>query len=350
MESPALLRRCRALLPIAAAGMLTACQTPPAPDTFMERYPTADCQDRIRGKISISAETIPLPVSDVLAHTQLALGTRGVLVRRLVISTTANDLDRRFHISESKLLIRALGGTFIAALRLSTPYSSIEADDSQVGKILRSAESGEESVSLETNPGEIRITRDEKGPLNPIQTIIIDIALLPGDRAVEDSVVKIDALWSAPGRPIAPEKVDLTLVPFRHVAADQVDARIDLSYTLQGGPNRFVCSATTSTTLASHEVTRQALWDLGIVEAFSGRQKILALYSKKLGPVRAIFGSPTEAAAVASWIRETSASHIGLFALGLIAFDSEDPERKSSFVPLQDTEKASLIVGPSGEQ
>jgi hypothetical protein len=320
----------------------------------MERFPETDCSGELRRKLYIAAEAIPIETPAQFLMTN-PLATHGIVGRRVVVSLIPNGLDRRYRITQSKLSLRSLGGEFTATMKLETSHVSIDATGSAASKVLSGGDDGVESATVETTPGQITVTRDQKAETSAVQTVVLDLLVKPGDKAVDDNVLRVEGLWSAPERPLPSDALKLQLVPFHHAAGEEVDAIIDFTYTLQRDGSEVVCSSSTKATLVSHEATRQPLWDIGVAVP-AGRKKRLALYSTKVGIVRAIFDGAAEANAFIKWMQMTGANNAGQFSLGLIDATWTDSSTApadglapSAFQPLIAEDMSSLTIGPIGE-
>jgi hypothetical protein len=321
----------------------------------MERFPETDCSGELRRKLSISAEAIPIEIPAQFLKETNPLATHGIVARRVVISSIPNGLDRRYRITQSKLSLRSLGGTFLATVKLETGHVSIDSTQSSSSRVLSGSGEGIESATVETTSGQVTITRDEKAETSAIQTVVVDLLIMPGDKAVDDDVLNVAELWSAPQRPLPPDALKLQLVPFHHAAGEEVDATIDFTYTLQAAGSEVICSSSTKATLVSNEATRQPLWDIGVATP-AGRKKWLALYSPKLGIIRVVFDGAAKANAFVTWMQMTGANNAGQFSLGLVdgtSIDSPptpaDGSTPVSFHPLTAEAMSTLHVGPIGE-
>jgi hypothetical protein len=250
-----------------------------------------------------------------------------------------------------------VGGTFVSTLALTTPHLSIRAD-AAAGQATASRTNDLEGITVETAPGEVLITRDEKTDASAIQTVMLDVLVKPGDQAIDDTVLHFPALWIDANRPVPPERMHLELQPFRHVVARQMEVLIDHSFTLRRNDSKHVCAASTQATIVDHEALRQPLWDIGIASPSEGRRRFLSLYSAKLGVIRAIFSSPTEAQSFVSWISLSHAVRVGDFELGIASQSTGDVSDQSdgrselppsSFARLQSDVVDQLRIGPLGE-
>ncbi|MGB6451524.1 MAG: hypothetical protein WBE92_12300 [Steroidobacteraceae bacterium] len=263
--------------------------------------------------------------------------TLGTLARRIILSAGPEDLAPRARMTWSRLSIRSFGGTFTAATRLVTDFSSLEFSPSSHALVASKRRQRQEIVNVELLPGEIAVTRTALRHTNLFGTAVLDLTVTPGGVPVDETVVHIPTLWKDGGAAVAPRDVDIQLVPVRHPPGiDRVDAIFSLEYSLQRGHAAgWRCMVETSGNLVSKEEARPPLWDLGPSELNEGRTAWLALYDGRLGPIRAIFDSPQAATAFADWGRQTRATKAGRFSIGLFTATPNVPLRPG--VPVDST-------------
>ena len=335
------------------AVLIVGCKYPQPRNQYMENAPTINCPDELAHKLRLSVEAIPIPVPPQFSNDETSVATRGMVARRIVISSTPDGLDRRYRVDQSRLSLRSLGGSVVATTRFITDHLSLDTTGATSAEIMKGSADRLEAATVKTSRGEIVISRDEITANDALGTVVIDVVLAPGDRAVDDSILRAGKLWDAPLHPLPPNELALELVSIHHFVGDQVEALIDLSYGLQQGRSHWTCNETIHTTLVGKEVSRQALWDIG-VETSRGRTQRLVIYSPKLGVIRPLFDGSAEATSFASWVRATNATTAGAFALGLIDGASADGRQITnaeiaSVYPLTPEAIGALSAGPMGE-
>ena len=226
----------------------------------------------------------------------------GALGRRLVVSVTPAGLRAGDRIVWSALTIDSYGGTFRAWDKLQQPQR----------------DQGDEVATVALAPGQLRITRAARGNKDLAGMYSIDVLLMPGGVAVDDTVVRIPRLWHEDGSPVPPREVTAQLLPVRHPPGlDTVEANFTLDFVVrlgQGG-DEWTCSAEVRKTLLDQDAVRQPFWDLGVASANSARREWLALFDPALGGVRLVFESPAAAKSFADWMRATRATQVGKYAV-----------------------------------
>lgn len=333
------------LLPLAAV-VLGACMAPARRPEFNAGYPVHDCPETLEGQVQLRAEVRPaqLPQAELR---QSSIATAGSLARRLVVSIIPAGLNPDDRIVWSALSADSLGGTFLAWDRLQTQAGSPD------------YQSEISTVSLA--PGQLKITRVAQRKANLAGMSSIDVLLMPGGVAVDDTVLRIPNLWREDGTPTPASALTPQLVPVRHPPAlDVVEATLQLDFIVRVGKTReeWSCSAETRVTLVDQDALRQPFWDVGLAAPNSARREWLAVFAPDLGGVRLTFESPASAHALADWLRTTRATQLGAYELRVFSqanrrggrpFGSLTEEAMQTFRPLAVEDLRALTVGPVGE-
>jgi hypothetical protein len=306
-----------ALLALALA--LAACAGPPHRAEFSRGYPLHDCPDALEGQVRLEVETRKVPTDN-----------RAALGRRLFIAVTPAGLRPDDRVIWGALTVASYGGTFAGWDRLRQPRSDRR----------------NQIATVALAPGQLRVTQAARGKTDLAGMYSIDVLLIPGGVAVDDTVVRIPELWHEDGTPLPANEVTAQLLPVRHPPGlDTVEASFTLDFVIRRGRSgdEWTCSAQTRATLVDRESVRQPFWDLGLASANSARREWLALFDPALGGVRLVFDSPAAAKSFADWMRATRATQVGKYAVRAFR---QSPQ---SLRPLDDSEIDTIAVGPLGE-
>jgi hypothetical protein len=134
-------------------------------------------------------------------------------------------------------------------------------------------------------------------------------------------VVVTEALWDAHLHPLSADRGAISLAPLRHFTMyDQVEATLSLDFTAtrsRTARQQWTCSSESRFTLVDRNATAPNLWDLRKSAEYGRSEWWLALFSAQAGPFRAIFTSPADASAFATWLRQTHALHVGGYDVGM---------------------------------
>lgn len=304
---------------LASSLALVACAGTPHRAEFSRGYPLRDCPETLEGQVRLEVDAQSIDVADA-----------GALGRRLVVSVTPAGLRAGDRIVWSALTIDSYGGTFRAWDKLQQPQR----------------DQGDEVATVALAPGQLRITRAARGEKDLVGMYSVDVLLMPGGVAVDDTVVRIPRLWREDGTPLPAHEVTAQLLPVRHPPGlDTVEASFTLDFVIRVGRSgdEWTCSAETRATLVDRESVRQPFWDLGLASANSARREWLALFDPALGGVRLVFESPAAARSFADWMRATRATQVGKYAVRAFR---QSPQ---SLRPLDDQEIETIAVGPLGE-
>jgi hypothetical protein len=333
------------LLPLVAV-VLGACSAPARRPEFSSGYPVHDCPDTLEGQVQLRAEVRPTQLPEA-EFRQSSISSAGSLARRLVVSITPAGLHPEDRIVWSTLRADSFGGTFLAWDRLQT----------QSGPPDRQSEIS--TVALA--PGQLKVSRVAQHKTNLAGMYSIDVLLMPGGVAVDDTVLRIPNLWREDGTPTPASALTPQLVPVRHPPAlDVVEATLQLDFVVRVGKTReeWSCSADTRVTLVDQDALRQPFWDVGLAAPNSARREWLAVFAPDWGGVRLTFESPATAHAFADWLRATRSTQLGSYELRVFRqanrrggrpFGSLSEEAMQTFRPLAAEDLRALTVGPVGE-
>lgn len=329
---------------LAASLALAACAGAPHRAEFSHGYPVPDCPDSLDGQVrlEVEARSIPIPAGAVRDN---SISTTGALGRRLVVSVTPAGLRAGDRITWSALTVASYGGTFLGWDR-----SQQSERDQRV-----------EIVTVALAPGQLRVTRVARGKTDLAGMYSIDVLLMPGGVAVDDTVVRISRLWQENGAPVPAREVTAQLLPIRHPPGlDTVEANFELDFVVRlgKGGDEWSCSAQVRATLVDQDAVRQPFWDLGLASANSARREWLALFDPALGGVRMVFDSPAAATSFADWLRATRSTDVGPYAVRAFRqstrlagrpFGSVGADALPTLRPLVDGDINAVAVGPVGE-
>jgi hypothetical protein len=318
---------------LAASLALAACAPAPHRAEFSHGYPLHDCPDTLEGQVRLEVASRSIPSS-----------TSGALGRRLVVSVTPAGLQPSDRITWSALTVASYGGTFLGWDQLQTQRDRRD-----------------EIATVALAPGQLRITRAARGKTDLAGMYSIDVLLMPGGVAVDDTIVRIPRLWREDGTPLPAREVTAQLLSVRHPPGlDSVEASFALDFVVRAGKSgdEWSCSAEVRATLVDQEAVRQPFWDLGLASANSARREWLALFDPALGGVRLVFDSPAAATALAEWMRATRSTQVGQYAVRVFRqptrlagrpFGSVGADALQTFRPLADRDIDAIAVGPVGE-
>lgn len=333
------------LLPLVAV-VLGACVAPARRAEFSAGYPVHDCPQTLEGQVQLRAEVRPTHLPQSQLH-QSSIATAGAVARRLVVAVIPAGLSSDDRIVWSSLSADSLGGTFLAWDQLQT----------QSGPPDRQAEIS--TVALA--PGQLKVTRIARDKTDLAGMYSIDVLLMPGGVAVDDTIVRIPNLWREDGTPTHRSALTLQFMPVRHPPAlDIVEAMLQLDFVVRLGKKReeWSCSTDARVTLVDQDSLRQPFWDVGLAAPNSARREWLAVFNPEQGGVRLTFESPASAHAFADWLRTTRSTRLGAYELRVFRqpnrrggrpFGSLTEEAMQTFrSPTADDFRA-LTVGPVGE-
>jgi hypothetical protein len=96
---------------------LTGCHTAASQETYLDRYPATECPGSMRDKLKLRAEAIPISLPTTAQSETSALGTHGIMARRIVVSVIPSGLNRSDALIQSRLKIRSWAAHSSAHLR-----------------------------------------------------------------------------------------------------------------------------------------------------------------------------------------------------------------------------------------
>lgn len=325
---------------------LAGCGTPPKRAEFTNGYPAYDCPESLTGQVMLQAEVRPTQIDSTRLQ-QSSIDTTGALARRLLIAVTPSGLRPKDRIIWSHLSITTFGGTLLG-------WQQFDAAGSDAGT--------DERTTVVSSPGQLKITRIATGSEDLSGHQSIDLLVMPGGMAVDDTVVHFPALWTDSGAPMTADQATPQLTALRHPPGlDVVEATLELSFVvrLDDSGEEWVCSSETRTTLVDEDALRQPLWDLGPASTNSRRKERLALFDPALGAVRLVFDSPAKAHSFLTWVRATGATQIGDYSLRLVEpvravrgtrpFGPLSDDVMATLRPVTPADRDMLNVGPAGD-
>lgn len=343
--------------------VLAGCHfTPPHRPMFSEGFPIYDCPASLEGRVRLATDVRPIAVPKTVLMDNAGSGAIG---RRVTVTVLPAGLQPSDSIVWSSLALNSLGGTFASWARVQTEHEFVEGPgEKQPEKDCAGGRAGKtaELLGVSSAPGQVRITRSARDETNLMGDLSLDVFVVPGGVAVDETVLRIASLWRQDGSPVRQDQVKVELTPIRRPPGyDVVHVDVQLDYIVRRGRSNdeWSCSAETRLTVVDRDALRQPFWDLGLASSNQGRKEWLALFDPALGAVRAVFTSPASANALASWIQATGANAIGSYALGVFAqpppsigrpFSPVDPDAMRTFRPLQAADLPALRVGPVGEE
>jgi hypothetical protein len=293
--------------------------------------------------VTLQAEVRPAELRAADFHDP-AITTSGSVGRRLLVSVTPSGLRPKDRIIWSTLSVATFGGTLLGWDRLN------------IG-----APTSDRLSNVGLSPGQVKITRIAKGRDDLSGSYSIDLLVMPGGVAVDDSIVHVPALWRDMQTPLQPDVISPQLVPVRHAPAlDTVQANLELSFVVRVGDTRdeWVCAAEARATLVDVDSIRLPYWDLGLAAANSYRREWLAMTDPALGAVRLVFDDPANAHAFASWLRMTRSTRVGKHELAVFQQSGRltgkplgpiGEDLMKTLRPMTDRDIEKIVVGPAGE-
>ena len=329
----------------ACATALAGCANPPHRAEFSGGYPAYDCPDALDGQVTLRAEVRPVELH-AASFRAPTIATSGSVGRRLLVSVTPSGLRPKDRITWSTLTIGTYGGTLLGWDRLDTGNTTGGRD---------------QLVTTGLSPGQLKITRIAKGRVDLTGSHSVDLLVMPGGVAVDDTIVHVPALWRDINTPLQPAAVSPQLIPVRHAPGlDIVEANLELTFVVRIGDtgDEWVCAAETRVTLVDHDSLRLPFWDVGIASANSSRREWLALTDPARGAVRLVFDDPASAHAFASWLRMTRSTGIGEHGLAVFQqpgrlagrpFGPIGADMMKTLRPITDQDIDKIAVGPVGE-
>lgn len=318
------LRGCLGLVVVGALG-LTACRAPlPAVSGAHMTGAQAECPDRLRDQLRLTASALPLALPPIMAAESGSARPQELLVRRVLLAASPAGAVQGARITASTLTVSVVGGTFGGWISEAGTGSERPDPLSPLPRELS------RTRALEVIPGQLRIAPFFTATKPGAQTLALDVSVVPGGMARSMTVASLSPLWTAGGQAVAPGEAAVTLNTAPHLSIySAVEAQVQLdveglerSDSRQGSPvSPWACSYETRFTLVDHTAVLPPLWTLQVAAA--GKPlRALALSGPATGPFRALFTDPTAAQSLATWLRATSAHNAGGYQLGL--FDSED--------------------------
>ena len=319
-----------------------------------------ECAGDSAAAVGLSVSSLPIGMPPELAA-KGPLQTRGGLARRLVVTSAPVGMRHAGSVYWSRLSVRAFGGIVEGWTRLQSDGVLIEAAAPESPPARRKGRAPRENVAIDAGPGYITVARSAASSAALANSLSIDMLLLPGGVPIDESVMRIPALWNPDGKPLAPDEVRIQLEPVRHVPGyDAIEADVVLDYVLRDGRGEAACrgSARARATVVDKESVRPPLWDLGVSSLNAYRTRWLALSGPASGVLRAVFDSPAAATSFANWIRASRSAQAGPYQLGLFERSGRKPLRPlvpvdytapETFRVLTPQDAEAIRTGPLGE-
>jgi hypothetical protein len=316
---------------------------------------TASCPPQIQQQLKVVASAAAIRIPPNLAPADNS--SNAVAGRRVVISLSPGTAVTGLHLASNAMTITTFGGTFAG---MANPGEDADATTNRAHDRPRVAQiSGERA--LEVSPGRLRIAPFVVGATLRPQTFSMDLLVTPGGSPLDEMVVTTEALWDAQLQPLPPDRVAISLAPLRHFTMyDQVEATLSFDFAASRGTARqqWSCAAESRFTLVDSTATAPNLWDLRKSAEYGRSEWWLALFAAKGGPLRAIFTSPADASGFAGWLRQTHATQIGGYDVGMFRPEYSRDARRTvpashsvadTFRRVSTDDLDALIVGRLGE-
>lgn len=282
---------------------------------------TAACPQWLADRLTLSVSAVPVGIPRRFSITSGTIPFEGNVARRVLVALAASGNLRGVRVSDSVLTVSTFGGIFAdwaARSRRGAPHdlagwnrSYIDAHNPKVTR----------GYSIAVDAGRL-ILRPflRSGSLAP-QTSEFDVVVIPGGAPVDEVTISTSRLWDSGMHAEPPGAVHIRLSPVEHMTVlDNVGAAVELDFLAGSGRRarqRWRCSVSTQAVLVDHDAELPPLWVLRTAPR-RGRPSVLALYTPTVGPFRAVFTSPAIAAGFAQWLRETAATRIDAYEVGLL--------------------------------
>jgi hypothetical protein len=305
------------------AVLIAACAAPTA--VVEDADTNLPCPEWTNDHLGLAISVAPIVAPGALTVSEGAVSGYGIQARRITIAVKPPRAALSARLITSTLSINILGGNF---RDWAAPAGQFANTNSQLRTI-------SSTQAFEVTPGRVRVRPFLGGNRLHAQTQAIDVAIVPGGGAVDQTVVVASSLWDKDKRPIAPALLNLELSPLRLSSIyETVEAAIDLDYEISSanGSVAWSCSANSHEVLVDRDAIRPALWDIGVpLTLGTSRKRWLAVYSPTIGAVRAVFTTPEAARAFAAWLQQVGGAAAGKYSLGL--FTPDHPNEKGRILP-----------------
>ena len=204
-----------------------------------------------------------------------------------------------------------------------------------------------DSESIAAQGGWLQIAPFISGSRLHARTQTVDLLVIPGGHPVAGLALQPGPMWRHDGAPMPPDRIRFRLIPEFHMTQlHAVDATATFRFAarhLTGAHEHWECSIPTNFTLVNRESGLPSLWVLRIFGPRAPADRVLALYSRRIGVFKAAFLNPDAARSFALWESETHATRTGGFALGFIGQSSHSP-----FTPISIAASNALVVAQWG--
>jgi hypothetical protein len=321
------MQRADRVLSLLLACALAGCAADRVPPDAVTSSP---CPSTLTAGIRLAASVAQVAVPDGVQEPSGSVKLIAGVGRRVLLSIEVpEEALPRVRLLESSLALYTFGGTLAGWVRNVRP----------------AAATGRQS--LEVSGGYLRIAPFVPGSKLRTYAQTIDVLVVPGGAPVSGLALRPGAMWNRAGAPIAPRELQFALEPIEHMTAlTVVDATAQFEFTalhIAPKPERFECAIKSDFRLVDHDAVRPALWTLQHPQRRGSAHGTIALYSPSVGAFPAVFLDPDTAAGFARWLRETGATRVGTYQLGMIA-----AEEATNFRPAGAQELAELMVERMG--
>lgn len=293
------------------------------------------CPEWTNGQLGLAISAVPIAVPATLTASEGAVPGYGIQARRISIAVNPPRAAASVRLIASTLSINILGGNFKDWATPADQFVDTSAG-SKVGPANSQLRTVSSTQAFVATAGRVRVSPFLSGNRLHAQTQAIDVAIVPGGAAVDQSVVVTSSLWDQNKRPIAPAQLNVELTSLRLSSIyETVEATIDLDYEISSanGAVAWSCSASSHEVLVDRDAIRPALWDIGLpIKLGAARKRWLALYSPATGAVRAVFTTPEAARAFVAWLQQAGGAAAGKYSVGL--FTPANPSEKGHILPL----------------
>ncbi len=337
---------------VVTAAVLLGCASPR--DGSVGRQLTlVDCPEDVSSQVALSVSVVPVPVPADLIVKDDAATAYGLIGRRILVSVAPMAGSRGVQVFSSELTIAPVGGMFDDWAAVGESASPVRRHD----------DGTDDSHAVDVIPGRMRVRPFLRSSTLQSQTSALTLLVTPGGVAIDERTVTTAPMWTADRHPIAPERLQVDLTAVRHMTVfDIVYGNVKLDFVAaksRSAKDRWECSVEQRVTLVERDAVLPALWDLHTVARNGKPRQWLAFFDPAVGLTRAIFRDPDVARGFAAWLRETNATRVGKYQLGV--FQPDDAARDTtSPIPadrsLADTFRAvsadelgALTVGRLGE-
>lgn len=267
--------------------------------------PTASggCPASLRQGIRVTASVAQVSIPDGVRVPSGPVTLIAGVGRRVLVAVDVSRGMPRVQLLSSSIEVLTFGGTLAGWARVVTPKTAI----------------GDQSIQV--SDGLLRITPFLPGEKLGAYSEAVDLVVVPGGAAAAGVALRPGPMWHDSGRPMAPQDLKIALVPILHLRVqDVVAGTVQLDFTAlhrARSQERWQCSIQSDFQLVDHRSALPDLWVLQTAKNTGAKYPVLALYRQSIGAFPAVFMNAGAAAGFARWLRETHASRIGGYEIGL---------------------------------